>query len=1378
MPRKKYWRMSKARQTVEDTNTLSSEVGVLKLSDGGLSQPKKPSVSLEMGVMKISDGGNAQPKKPSVSCEMGVMNLSDGGNAQPTKPSVSEIADIVFDTLPETLKIPDTLNEPLNVSLNEHMPHTLTELMPNAVSKTNNKIHHSLINTMPETGVTHNDSHSFAHNDTHHCSHNDSHSILHSDFHSTALACDTSFAVQFMESSGNDCLKTQIDFDKTFAEAFPNIVVKRQTCNNEELTENKEVAYKELIESNETSFCGSHFEIIDTDDKVATQPLFKSLIASDSSNSQTSFDAVFLDNFPDVAANYQSRDKELSERERIAFCPVNTSQQNEELKRNVTAQHQLSSDPLEVCSDNDVACYQAIRSSELLWNASDLVFGSFHQNDGRFSEHSRGYQCTCNALCMLSYAHCGDVDNSMVLDKVLYEGDALYQAVIRKLKSDGKLSQHLLSLEEIPDDFEVEIGKFTLEKFHIESGPLIDTQDIGLPTLHEVLQSAFLSVSSGLLTVGAICSAVFKKKGSYAFFDSHCHGHNGLSATDGASSLITFSSLDDLVRYMYAFYDSMKLDTSMQYDFLPINVKKSQNKQSYKDEMASHMESYFNDQRLRQANKSQSEVRNISNDLSSIAIEKSKKALWAKRKEFKDRSEYFKIYKRKCRQNQLSKEKKEIQSNLQEVTLLLGPKKVCIRKNQNKLQEKIMSLKQKKENQSNLPDEILFLGPKKLCIRKNQNKLREKILFLKTKERESKQSARQDPVFSAKESMYQKESKQSARKDPVFKTKERESKQSARKDPVFKTKERESKQSARKDPVFKTKERESKQSARKDPVFKTKERESKQSARKDPVFKAKERESKQSARNDPVFKTKEKESKQFARRNPGFRAKETVYQKESKRKARENPYFLECERIKKQQIRQEKRKFNDDSGIDVPRKRCKHDTDTLPKSHQKDLTIEESIKRFHSDIAIGPLYVCSCCHQTWFRKSVSMLKNTHISAESKRLHCTDFTSVDNEEWICHTCLSALRESKPPKLSVANGMKWPDKPPELNLHQLEERLIALRIPFMQIRELPRGGQYSLKGNVINVPVDIQPTINCLPRPMDENFTVAIQLKKKLSYKKVDFKENVRPLRVLTALHWLMNNSELYKKSGIIVDDNWFHEVTESAEDTVREFLEVSKEQCKDKDNAENEMQKQDKTNENDIEAPNDYDSDHYSEVDANEQVGNIDTLVDDADIDNKYDKVFTFAPGEGQHPLSLYQDKDAEYLCFPTIFCGQTPPSRDERLVPVHYSDIVKWELRSVDRRAAQSVPNIFFKHKKLQMKQISDKVNLAVRRCKKRGQKITAAEARDSNYLDKLVNLDEGYYIFRQLRNSPAYLETRKKRHFCNDKATFLAYLVYVIVSS
>ena len=432
---------------------------------------------------------------------------------------------------------------------------------------------------------------------------------------------------------------------------------------------------------------------------------------------------------------------------------------------------------------------------------------------------------------------------------------------------------------------------------------------------------------------------------------------------------------------------------------------------------------------------------------------------------------------------------------------------------------------------------------------------------------------------------------------------------------------------------------------------------------------------------------------------------------------------------------------------------------TSDQSYFKD--IKECIKQFHSSIAVGPLFVCTCCHQTWFRKGVCMLKNINLPTSS-RLYCTKFTSVNDEEWICHTCVGAIRDGKVTKLSVANGMKWPDKPPELDLHQLEERLISLRIPFMQIRELPRGGQYSLKGNVINVPVDIQPTVSCLPRPIDENFTIVVQLKKKLSYKKVDFKENVRPLKVLTALHWLVNKSELYKRSGVEIDVNWFKEVNESSEETVREFLEVSKEQNKEK-------HKQNPTLEEnmnisslskDSKATDDDESDHFSEIDTNEQVGNVDTLVDDENLENKYDKVITFAPGEGQHPLSLYHDVDAEYLCFPTICCGQRRPSKEERTVPVLYSDIVKWELRSVDRRAAQSVPNIYFKHKKLQMKQISDKVNLAVRRCKGKEKKITAAEARNSEYLDKLVKLDKGYYIFRQLRNSPAYLQSRKKDIF------------------
>ena len=75
----------------------------------------------------------------------------------------------------------------------------------------------------------------------------------------------------------------------------------------------------------------------------------------------------------------------------------------------------------------------------------------------------------------------------------------------------------------------------------------------------------------------------------------------------------------------------------------------------------------------------------------------------------------------------------------------------------------------------------------------------------------------------------------------------------------------------------------------------------------------------------------------------------------------------------------------------------------------------------------------------------------------------------------------------------------NKPPELALHPLvplEERLVALRIPFMQIRELPRGKQLSMRGSVVNVPMDLEPTITSLPRNLDDSARVAVALKKKI------------------------------------------------------------------------------------------------------------------------------------------------------------------------------------------------------------------------------------------------------------------------------------------
>ena len=37
--------------------------------------------------------------------------------------------------------------------------------------------------------------------------------------------------------------------------------------------------------------------------------------------------------------------------------------------------------------------------------------------------------------------------------------------------------------------------------------------------------------------------------------------------------MISFSSLDDLVGYLYAFYDSMKIDMNLQFDLLPVSIR-------------------------------------------------------------------------------------------------------------------------------------------------------------------------------------------------------------------------------------------------------------------------------------------------------------------------------------------------------------------------------------------------------------------------------------------------------------------------------------------------------------------------------------------------------------------------------------------------------------------------------------------------------------------------------------------------------------------------------------------------------------------------------------------------------------------------------------
>ena len=100
---------------------------------------------------------------------------------------------------------------------------------------------------------------------------------------------------------------------------------------------------------------------------------------------------------------------------------------------------------------------------------------------------------------MLTYSSCHEIDNSLVLDEILYDGDTLYKHNINNLKAQAKFIHSLLSLDELPDIIEIEKGQFIVEKQSIVSGILVnDYEEQGLPTLHCALQSAFTRAPSVL----------------------------------------------------------------------------------------------------------------------------------------------------------------------------------------------------------------------------------------------------------------------------------------------------------------------------------------------------------------------------------------------------------------------------------------------------------------------------------------------------------------------------------------------------------------------------------------------------------------------------------------------------------------------------------------------------------------------------------------------------------------------------------------------------------------------------------------------------------------------------------------------------------------
>ena len=316
---------------------------------------------------------------------------------------------------------------------------------------------------------------------------------------------------------------------------------------------------------------------------------------------------------------------------------------------------------------------------------------------------------------------------------------------------------------------------YYVEKQPIACGALVSTFENALPTLHCALETAFIKSTSVLLIIGSVCSAVSKRNNSYIFFDSHSHGENGLSSSDGSSILLSFSCLKDLIAYLYAFYESMRIDLTMQFDLLPISIRKTEQPESL-------LEAYFHDQSLRQQQKT-------------VITSNSESILNVKKK--KTRKEYHRIYKQNARQNSSFKAKelltqRKYKHKARQDRDYKAKELVAQRKYKHKARQdrdyKAKELVSQRKYVHKARQDRDYKAKELVAQRKHMNKARQDRDY-KAKElvaqRKHMHKARQDRDYKAKELVAQRKYKHKARQDADYKAKElvaqRKSKQNTRK---------------------------------------------------------------------------------------------------------------------------------------------------------------------------------------------------------------------------------------------------------------------------------------------------------------------------------------------------------------------------------------------------------------------------------------------------------------------------------------------------------------------------------------------------------------------------------------------------------------------
>ena len=230
------------------------------------------------------------------------------------------------------------------------------------------------------------------------------------------------------------------------------------------------------------------------------------------------------------------------------------------------------------------------------------------------------------------------------------------------------------------------------------------------------------------------------------------------------------------------------------------------------------------------------------------------------------------------------------------------------------------------------------------------------------------------------------------------------------------------------------------------------------------------------------------------------------------------------------------------------------------------------------------------------------------------------------------------------------------PEELQLHVVEQQLIAPLLIFFKVKKLPTSRMSANFDRIISVPIDcetVNKNISLLPRHPDDAHIVAVELKRKLEMKNSHLEQYIRPKILLKGLHTLKERGNPFFQNIQINEDfmNKENNLDDEAIDTdITQKEDQGKDQESKEKSAEEDLEEEGKS-EAVLANVKEFQSkqDDFTVLMPKEMTDEVEMNHGKSQISRKRvggKSSIQIAPGEGKVPTNILREDNFDVKAFP------------------------------------------------------------------------------------------------------------------------------------